>query len=145
MLIFILVWLVALSLGLLYLLSIFVRVFKTKDRGLKQAILDTLGSNKKLSDGVDQLSQEIKKIQHNLKGAYQKTAIVRFNPFERLGGEQSYCLAVMNQNNSGVVLTFLYTKEGVRAYMKEVVGGEAKGADLSKEEKEAIQKAINTE
>jgi len=145
MLVIILVWLVALSVGLLYLLSIFFKIFKTKDRGLKQAVLDTLGSNKKLKEETEQLAQEIKKIQHNFKGAYQKTAIVRFNPFERLGGEQSYCLAIINQNNSGVVLTFLYTKEGVRAYMKEVVGGESKGVDLSKEEKEAIHKAISTE
>jgi hypothetical protein len=145
MLAFILVWLVALSLGVGYLFLILSRVFKTKDRGLKQAIFDTLGSNQKLIISVEGLSSDLKKLQHSFKGAYQKTAIVQFNPFERLGGEQSYCLAVINQNNSGVVLTFLYTKEGVRTYMKEVVGGEAKGADLSKEERAAIHKAIVTE
>jgi len=145
MLLFVLVWLVALSLGVGYLFLILLRIFKTKDRGLKQAILETLGTNQKLINSVEALSADLKKLQHNLKGAFQKTAIVHFNPFERLGGEQSYCLAVINQNNSGIVLTFLYTKEGVRAYMKEVVGGEAKGADLSKEEKEAIHKAITTE
>jgi len=145
MLIIILVWLVALSLGFIYLFSVLFRVFKTKDRGLRQTILETLGSNTKLKEEIGRLGAELKETQNNLGRAYQKTAIVRFNPFERLGGEQSYCLAVINKNNSGVVLTFLYTKEGVRTYMKEVIGGEAKGADLSKEEKEAIHKAINTE
>jgi hypothetical protein len=41
-----------------------------------------------------------------------------------------------------VVLTFLYTKEGVRCYVKEVEKGQGKGVDLSKEEKEAVDKAV---
>ena len=136
-----LVWLGILTLLLLYEFFVIMRLFRVKDRGLRQSILDNLDGNKKLSNEIMALERVCQKQEEALKLGLQKTALVRFNPFERLGGEQSYCLAILNNKNSGVVITFLYTKEGVRAYVKEVEGGKGGNIDLSKEEKEAIEKA----
>ena len=67
--------------------------------------------------------------------------MVRFNPFERSGGEQSFVLALLNNLNSGLVINFIYTREGLRTYIKKVKAGKGEKYELSEEEKEAIDKS----
>ena len=70
-----------------------------------------------------------------------KIGLVRFNPFERVGGEQSHTLVVLTENKDGFLITSLYTRDGVRVYTKKLANGHCKEMELSAEEKEAIKKA----
>ena len=72
----------------------------------------------------------------------QRIGIVRFNPFADTGGTQSSSIAILDARKNGIVMTTLYGRAGNRSYIKEIIGGECRELDLSKEEKEAIQKAI---
>ncbi len=72
----------------------------------------------------------------------QKVGVVRFNPFKDTGGDQSFIIALLDSNNKGVVLSSLYTREGTRVYTKPIEKG-GSTYHLSKEEKEAIAKAIS--
>ena len=72
----------------------------------------------------------------------QRIGIVRFNPFADTGGTQSSSIAILDARKNGIVMTTLYGRAGNRSYIKEIVGGECRELDLSKEEQEAIQKAI---
>lgn len=143
MTILIIVWLVFLTIVVVYSSFLVIRLFSIKDRGIKQAIYDSLDSGEKIKNEIGLLKKNLNNHILISEKHLQKTALVRFNPFERMGGQQSYCLALLNSKNTGLVITFLYTKEGVRAYVKEVVLGKAKDIDLSKEEKEAITQAQN--
>ncbi len=137
----ILIWLVVLSVIIIFSATTIVRAFSVKGRGLRQVIYEVLERNDKTNQ---QLAETEKKIEQLFKDSvhhFFKTAIVRFNPFERLGGEQSYSVAILNKNNTGLIMTFLYTKEGVRTYVKQVVLGKGKEIELSKEEKEAVLSA----
>jgi hypothetical protein len=137
----ILIWLGVLSLIILYSATVIWRLFSIKKRGLKQAIFDSLDGQEKLKKEILSVKEILQKHHLESEKHFHKTALVRFNPFERIGGEQSYCLALLNNQDSGIVLTFLYTKEGVRTYVKEIVQGKGRGVDLSKEEKEALSAA----
>src|SRR3989338_6895053 len=55
-----------------------------------------------------------------------KIGLVRFNPFERVGGEQSFIVAIVDSSINGIVLTFLYTRDGVRVYTKKLANGHCK-------------------
>jgi len=70
----------------------------------------------------------------------QKVGFLRFNPFERTGGDQSFVVALLDHTDSGVVISSLYTREGVRIYAKEITHGESKH-QLSGEERSAITQA----
>ena len=76
------------------------------------------------------------------KFSIQKTGVVRFNPFSEIGGDQSFSIALLNKNNDGLVITSLYTRERNRVYAKPIIKGKSQYL-LSKEEKEALEKAIN--
>jgi len=70
-----------------------------------------------------------------------KHALIRFNPFEESGGDQSFTVALLNSKNNGIILSSLHSRSGTRIYAKEVVGAKAPNHKLSKEEKEAVEKA----
>ncbi len=72
---------------------------------------------------------------------FSKHALIRFNPFEESGGDQSFTLALLNSKNNGIVLSSLHSRSGTRIYAKEVVEAKAPNHKLSKEEKEAVEKA----
>lgn len=72
----------------------------------------------------------------------QKVGFLRFNPFERTGGDQSFVVALLDRDDNGIVISSLYTRDGVRVYAKEIRDGTSKHA-LSNEEQQALQQAIS--
>ena len=71
-----------------------------------------------------------------------KINVTRFNPFEEIGGDQSFILTILNQDNSGVILSSLHNRDITRIYAKPVKDGQGDNITLSKEEKLAIVKTI---
>ena len=70
-----------------------------------------------------------------------KTEVVRFNPFKEVGSNQSFCVALLNGKNSGVVISSIHTREGTRVYAKPVAAGIEAGHPFTEEEKDAITAA----
>lgn len=71
----------------------------------------------------------------------QKVGLVRYNPFAETGGDQSFCLSLLDGKDSGLVISSLHSRDTTRIYAKPVRKGKAAGYDLSAEEKQAIKRA----
>lgn len=71
----------------------------------------------------------------------QKVGLVRYNPFAETGGDQSFCLSLLDGKDSGLVISSLHSRDTTRIYAKPVKKGKAAGYDLSAEEKQAIKRA----
>jgi hypothetical protein len=71
-----------------------------------------------------------------------KINITRYNPFGDIGGDQSFILTLLDQTNSGVVVSSLHNRDITRVYAKPIKNGEGDNITLSKEEKLAIVKTI---
>ena len=71
----------------------------------------------------------------------QKVAFMRFNPFQDTGGDNSFVLVLLDKNNTGVIISSLYTREGVRTYGKAVEKGKVRHV-LSDEEKKVLAEAM---
>lgn len=67
-----------------------------------------------------------------------KFGMVRFNPFNDVGGDQSFAIAFLNGKDCGLVISSLYTREGTRIYSKSIINGESEKHPLTDEEKKAI-------
>ena len=76
-------------------------------------------------------------------GAIEKMKLIRFNPFDDVGGDQSFILVLLNRENSGLLLTYLHHRSFSRIYAKAIKNGQGDNITLSKEEKSAILKAIS--
>lgn len=75
-----------------------------------------------------------------LQRAVQKVGVVRFNPFEDMGGNQSFVVALLDNYGDGVVLSSLHSRAETRIYAKPIFGGKST-FQLSEEERQAIARA----
>ncbi len=100
-------------------------------KGLEQ-LHTGITENKSRIDAID-----LEKIKH-----VQKVKLKRFNPFGDTGGDQSFSIAFLDGNNDGVVFSSLHGRSGTRIYAKPVSSGKQKEYELSGEETEVINLAI---
>jgi hypothetical protein len=74
------------------------------------------------------------------RGTIRNIGVVRFNPFPDAGGDQSFAIALLDSEGSGVVLSSLHARTDTRVFAKPVEGGRSR-YPLSDEEQDAIRKA----
>jgi len=114
---------------------------RTKKEKLDEILDLLLDEDKKNSREIDLIKTELKKQIELSQLHLQKVGLIRFNPFERMGGEQSFVVAFLDKENSGIILNFIYTRDGLRVYTKKVKKGKGEEYDLSDEEKKAIERS----
>ena len=88
-----------------------------------------------------QIMNFCKSLDDNLSKCIQKVGIVRYNAFKDTGSDLSFALALLDENNDGVVLNGIYSREMSNIYAKPVEKGKSTYT-VSEEETQAIQKAI---
>lgn len=88
---------------------------------------------KKTELGLENLDE---RLQTSLRGV----AVLRFDPFQNAGGQQSFSTALLNERGDGVVLSGIHSRDGVRVYAKEVKEFKS-DHELSEEETQALKKA----
>ncbi|OHA62026.1 MAG: hypothetical protein A2117_01930 [Candidatus Wildermuthbacteria bacterium GWA2_46_15] len=93
-----------------------------------------------LEVNLGELSRELEELKAQSRLFFKKVGFIRYNPFLGVGGDQSFSLALLDENNDGIVITSLFSREGNRVYAKTVEKGQS-SYPLSEEEKQAIEKA----
>lgn len=126
--------------GLKRKLSVFFSGKEAKD--LEKILLEQLQGTKELDSEIQELFEISNRLRELGLRSIHKTAVMRFNPFKEVGGNQSFCVALLDGKNSGIILSSLHTREGTRVYAKPVVSGNQDGFPFTEEEKTAITQAI---
>lgn len=98
---------------------------------------DKLGLTEKKLDNIETSYKHLAAIGSK---SIQKTAVVRFNPFRNTGGDQSFVLALLDNSDSGFLITSIHSRDGTRVYVKAINYGNSEH-NLSKEEIQALNKA----
>lgn len=109
---------------------------------LTSILTGLLGEMKSLEKRVTRIERRVEEIHADGMHHVQRVGIVRFNPFSDTGGAQSFTIAILDGDRSGIVMTSLYARMGNRWYVKAVVKGQGKDIELSKEELSAIKQAL---
>lgn len=141
-LIFLLLWLSALSFLLFRVKSGWRKISQGKNQNLAQVLETILNRQDVTNKNIAKIVQEVGQLGTLTKLSFQKSSLVRYNPFEDTGGDQSFVIALLNGNNSGIVVSSLHSRTGTRVYAKQIVSGKPSSHQLSKEEREAVEKAI---
>lgn len=114
--------------------------FKKKSPSDPQNLDEVIKLCKKLENDIRLLTERVQKLEEASKGFVQKTVVARYNPFQEIGGDQSFSCVLLDGENNGVVLTSLYSRQGGRVYAKPIRRG-ASSYPLSDEEKKVINRA----
>jgi hypothetical protein len=138
---------IALAVGMI-LLALRVRGLEARlrllTRGDEGDLEDVLGAHLDrvhlLGREVERLVARTTRLESGAPRAFQRVGLVRFNPFEDTGGNQSFALALLDAEGNGWVLSSLHARSGTRVYAKAIREGRPEGA-LSEEEAAAIKQA----
>lgn len=90
---------------------------------------------------VDAVQARTAVIEKDIRGSFGRVGLLRFNPFEDTGGNQSFALALLDGHGDGFVVSSLHSRTGTRLYAKAIAAG-ASDTALSDEESEALRQAL---
>jgi hypothetical protein len=110
-------------------------------KDLKTILEKLLKGAEKEEERIDKIVKQLENVERDGHLHIQKVGLVRFNPFADTGGNQSFTLALLNDEGSGFVISSLHSRDSTRLYAKPVKKGKASGYELSTEEKRAIKSA----
>lgn len=110
-------------------------------KSLEQDIIALFEDNKFLKNSSDSNKKDIRNLYKKMESTYQKMGLVKYDAFSQMGGQLSFCLALLNENNNGFILNSVHSTEGCYSYTKEIQNGES-SISLGKEEEEALAIAM---
>ena len=90
--------------------------------------------NKELKENSNRLAKEKEK-------CIQKVGIVRYSAYKDVGSDLSFTLALLDNNNNGVVLNGIYAADSSNIYAKPIQNGTSTYT-ITSEERQAIEQAI---
>jgi hypothetical protein len=121
------------------------RVYRTLTAGTSAGNLETI-----LEEHVLQIHQAVArmyeldelthKVERASRGHIQRLGFLRFNPFRDSGGDQSFALALADQDGNGIAISGLHGRDSTRVYAKPLAMWES-AYPLTDEEKLAIRQA----
>jgi hypothetical protein len=101
--------------------------------------LDTVHAT---SRRMDVLEQTVAVLQSQMPGCLRHAHLIRYDAFDDVGGEQSFSLALLDAQGSGLVLTSVYSRNDVRVYAKSIRDGRA-GHALSQDEERLLRETVS--
>ncbi len=114
-------------------------------RDLESILTEQLKEVKVLDQEIQEVFEAVNKLRDLSLKTIHKVSVGRFNPFKEVGGNQSFCVALLDGKNTGVIISSLHTREGTRVYAKPVKEGQPKEFPFTDEEKETVIKAIHSQ
>ena len=96
----------------------------------------------RLYEAKDQHDHELLFIKKNLDKMFSKYGVEKYDAFDDVGGKLSFALALLDKDNTGLILNAVHSRDNCFLYLKEIVKAESY-VMLSHEEVEALRKAVN--
>ena len=123
------------------------RKYKTFMKGSDAQSLEKIFVRKfaqidKLYEAKEDHDHDISFIKKNLNVMFSKYGVEKYDAFDDVGGKLSFALALLDKNNTGLILNAVHSRDNCFLYLKEIVKGESYVV-LSQEEVEALRKAVN--
>jgi len=94
-----------------------------------------------VGEAATRLDGRLAGVEHALRGTISHRALVRYDAYNELSGQQSMSIALLDDEQSGIVLSCIHHRDQARVYGKQVRGGRGE-IELSPEEAEAVRLAL---
>ncbi len=112
-------------------------------KSLEQDIENIFEDNRFIKAATDKNRKDIQSLYRKFEGAFQKVGIVKYDAFQQMGGQLSFSLALLDENDNGFILNSVHSTDGCYSYTKEIKNGIC-DISLGDEEKKALDIAMGT-
>jgi len=86
-------------------------------------------------------NEHLLKVDERLNKSIRSIKTIRFNPFTDAGSNQSFAIALMNDEKDGVIISSLYARDRMSIFAKPITNGKSE-FELTDEEKNVLDKAV---
>lgn len=111
-------------------------------KSLEKDIMGLYEDNKFLKTSMEKNKKDIQTLYRKFGNVFQKIGIVKYDAFNQMGGQLSFSLALLDENDNGFILNSVHSTEGCYSYTKEIKNGMC-DISLSEEEKQALDIATD--
>ncbi len=119
----------------------FEKFMSKEDVNLEELLVQYTKKLNVLLQNEEEMQTSIEHMEKVIKDCIQKVGVVRYQAIQNMGADLSYTIALLNENDDGVVLNGIYGRDGCYTYAKPIKEGKS-SYNLSEEEEQAIEKAI---
>ena len=112
-------------------------LLRKEGTSLEDDIAELYEDNKFLKNNTEKNREDIRTLFKRMESAFQKMGLVRYDEFNQMGGQLSYSLVLLDENNNGFIINSVHSTEGCYSYSKEIRSGD-NNITLSAEEEEAL-------
>jgi hypothetical protein len=112
----------------------------TSAGNLEAVLEDHVLQVRQAMERVDDLDRLTGQMERAGRAHIQHMSVLRFNPFRDSGGDQSFAVALADQDGHGVVISSLHGRDSTRVYAKPLAAWES-AYPLTDEERQAIRQA----
>ncbi|MBS1723870.1 MAG: DUF4446 family protein [Armatimonadetes bacterium] len=117
------------------------RLMQGSDGGNVESLLERhLAEREELVDKLRDSHERIELLEKKIRSAKRYVGLVNYDAFDDVGGNQSFAVAIYDEEGNGAVLTSQVGREGCRVYGKSLTNGKP-DRHLSTEEELAIEQA----
>ena len=113
-----------------------------KKEPLEESLRHMVDDNQTMKQQLRTAGTELGKLRAEMQTSYRKTGVVKYNAFPGMAGKMSSSVALLNNENNGIVITSIHGQDGCYTYIKEIKRG-ASYVELSTEEQLALEKAMH--
>ncbi len=111
-------------------------------KSLEKDIMGLYEDNKLIKASMEKNRKDIENLYRKLGGTFQKMGIVKYDAFNQMGGQLSFSLALLDENDNGFIINSVHSAEGCYSYTKEIKNGLC-DISLGDEEKKALDMAMD--
>lgn len=111
-------------------------------KSLEKDIMGLYEDNKLIKASMEKNRKDIENLYRKLAGSFQKMGLVKYDAFNQMGGQLSFSLALLDENDNGFIINSVHSAEGCYSYTKEIKNGLC-DISLGDEEKKALDMAMD--
>ena len=108
---------------------------------LEDQIVELFEDNQYMKAASDKNKNDIIDINKRMRHCFQKVGIVKYDALNQMGGQLSYALALLDEEDNGYIINSVHGNEGCYSYTKIVKNGKS-DIELGTEERKALEIAV---
>ena len=112
-------------------------------KSLESYITELILLNKENLERIEENTAEIDNLYKKQRLNFQKLGMIKYDALNEMGGNLSFVVALLDENNDGFILNSVHNIHSNYCYAKEIKEGKC-SINLSEEEQVALQKALTS-
>ena len=87
-------------------------------KSMEQDVIGLYEDNKFIKISMEKNKKDINELYKKIESSFQKMGIVKYDAFKQMGGQLSFSLALLDENDSGFIINSVHSTDGCYSYSK---------------------------